>query len=379
MHRETLWSATGLLVCASLIALAVTAAACAVSSNEPLAIGFVGGLTGRTSDLGTAGRDGALLAVEQFNAAGGLDGRDVVLKIEDDKQDPVGVERAYRSLVERGVVAVIGPMTSSMGVEIAPLAAEIKVPVLSPTISTDALTGQDDWFFRLYPDNSSAAAELASVTRADLGDTHVAVIYDLANRAHTETWIENYAAAFRLLGGTVVATETITSGYVPEYKAAVSAALATEPDSVFLLANALDTALLATMLREHGFEGDVIASEWSATEVVVSYGGRAVEGMYFLNTIDTTLQSDRFLQFRGDFRERFGYEAGFASIHAFDAVNIVLSLLNASDSPQAFRDRLAVSATHDTLQGQTEMDQYGDVYGSYHLTTIRDGLFVPGP
>lgn len=366
-------------MCAGLVALAATAAGCAGPSNEPLAIGFVGGLTGRTSDLGTAGRDGALLAVEQFNAAGGLDGRDVVLTIEDDKQNPVGIERAYRSLVESGVIAVIGPMTSSMGVEIAPLADEFKVPVVSPTISTDDLTGQDDWFFRLYPDNSSAAAELASVTKVDLGDTAVAVVYDLANRAHTETWIENYTDAFRFLGGTVVATETITSGYVPEYKAAVAAALATEPDSVFLLANALDTALLATMLREHGFEGDVIASEWSATEVVVSYGGRAVEGMHFLNTIDIALQSDRFLQFRDEFRQRFGYEAGFASIHAFDAATIVLSLLEEAETPGAIRDRLAVSATYDTLQGQVEIDQYGDVYGSYHLTTIRDGLFVPGP
>lgn len=366
-------------MCASLIALALTAAGCGDWSTEPLAIGFVGGLTGRTSDLGTAGRDGALLAVEQFNAAGGLDGREVVLKIEDDKQNPVGIERAYRSLVESGVVAVIGPMTSSMGVDIAPLAAELKVPVVSPTVSTDDLTGQDDWFFRVYPDNSSAAAQLASVTKRDLGDTRVAVVYDLANRAHTETWIRNYTSAFRLLDGTIVATETITSGYVPEYEAAITAVVATKPDSVCLLANALDTALLATMLREHGFEGHVIASEWSATEVVVGYGGRAVEDMYFLNTVDTTLQSDRFLEFREAFKDRFGYEAGFASIHAFDATGIVLALLNGSDTPEAIRDRLAVPATYHTVQGEIEIDRYGDVGGSYYLTTIRDGLFVPEP
>lgn len=121
--------------------------------RPPLVIGYLGGLTGRSADLGVAGRDGALLAVEEFNAAGGVDGRKVRLAVANDKQNQDAARNAFRSLVRQNALCVIGPMTSSVAVAVAPLAAQSGTPLISPTTSTDALTGKDDLFYRLYPDN----------------------------------------------------------------------------------------------------------------------------------------------------------------------------------------------------------------------------------
>ena len=141
----------------------------ALQNHPPLVIGYLGGLTGRSADLGVAGRDGALLAVEEFNASGGVDGRRVRLAVEDDRLDQDAARDAFESLLRQGALCVIGPMTSSISVAVAPLALQSDTALISPTTSTDDLTGKRDHFFRLYPDNSGAATELARAVRNRLG------------------------------------------------------------------------------------------------------------------------------------------------------------------------------------------------------------------
>ena len=72
-------------------------------NTQPIKVGFVGGLTGRHSDLGITGRDGVIFAVEEINRAGGLNGRSVVLVIRDDKQDPEVARQVDKELIEENV------------------------------------------------------------------------------------------------------------------------------------------------------------------------------------------------------------------------------------------------------------------------------------
>lgn len=364
-----------LLVVTPVLLVCLAVSGC-TSGTDPIVIGYLGGLSGRTSDLGSAGRDGALLAVEEADLAGGIDGHRLELLPADDAQDATRAADAFKALESAGAVAVVGPMTSGIAVAVAPLADELGVPLVSPTTSTDALTGKKDWFYRLYPDNSSAARKLAAVVRDQLGHKRVAMIYDLANRAHTETWARNFTEEFTRLGGSVVASETIMSGALDTYDIAVDRALATDPQCVFVLANALDTARLATLLREGGLEDHLITSEWSATEVVIGYGGRAVEGMMFLNTFDRESTAPGYQDFAKRFRDRFGYEAGFASVHAYDATRLVISQLKGDPTRTALKARLDALRSYDAVQGVVKLDATGDVEREYFLMTIRDGVFV---
>ena len=78
------------------------------SQPKPVKIGFAGGLTGRLADLGTGGRDGALLATEDLNAAGGIKGARVELLVRDDKSDVQTALEVDRELLDAGVVAIVG-------------------------------------------------------------------------------------------------------------------------------------------------------------------------------------------------------------------------------------------------------------------------------
>lgn len=111
--------------------------------KKPVKIGFIGGLTGRVADLGTSGRDGVLLAVEEQNGKGGINGSPIELIIKNDRHDAETAKKVAMKLIDEGVTAVIGNMTSSMSVVTVPLINEHKVLMISPTTSTNSLTGQD--------------------------------------------------------------------------------------------------------------------------------------------------------------------------------------------------------------------------------------------
>ena len=80
----------------------------------PVKIGFLGGLTGPTADLGVAGRDSTLLAVEQLNQRGGLRGKPVELVAFDDRQQPKALPELAGHIRQAGLMGMVGPMTSSM-------------------------------------------------------------------------------------------------------------------------------------------------------------------------------------------------------------------------------------------------------------------------
>ena len=134
------WIITGILV-------GLLFSAC--GDKDPLLIGFVGGTSGRVADLGISGRDAVQLAVDQCNRAGGIHGRQVQLVMKDDQQDPDIARQAVQDMIRKGVAAVIGPMTSDMGLAVLPLLDEAGLLAVSPTATTRLFSGHDDYFSRV--------------------------------------------------------------------------------------------------------------------------------------------------------------------------------------------------------------------------------------
>ena len=86
----------------------------ACGPQEPIRIGFIGELTGNSADLGEAGRNGAMLAIEQANQSGGINGRPIELLARDTGSTPATAINSAKELLDARVVAVIGTMTSGM-------------------------------------------------------------------------------------------------------------------------------------------------------------------------------------------------------------------------------------------------------------------------
>lgn len=371
--RFILWPGLFLLT-----AIAVVSLGC--PPRKPLKLGFIGGLTGRSADLGTAGRDGAMLAVEQFNRAGGLNGQPVILETADDRQDPDTAQKALRSLIDSDCVAIIGPMTSQMAVAVLPISRQAGVALLSPTVSTDQLSGLEDTFFRLYPSGREAARQLAELAYQRFNLRRIAVVWDEGNRAFTGTWMANFAEAFTALGGQMVATLAFESGN-SAFAPLAQQVGASEAEGLFLLANAIDAGLFCQSLAKAGIQLPVLTSEWSVTSDLAAFGGRAIEGLVCLGSLNRDDRSERFLAFREAFRQRFGYEPGFAAVNGFDAANILLQGLRQGQRPQQLLQFLNSQRSFPILQGTLRLDAHGDAQRDLFPAIFRQGQFhtLPAP
>ena len=358
------------------VLLAICGALTGCTPPEPLRLGFLGGISGRVADLGIAGRNGAMLAVEMRNSSGGVNGRVVELIVEDDKQDPDLARKAVGRLLERKVEAIIGPMTSAMAVATVPLVNEAGLVMLSPTVTTTTLTGVDDHFLRVVASTTEYARISAAYHFDRLGLRHVAVAYDLHNRAYTEGWLADYRRAFELAGGTISTVLAFSSGQETSFADLAESLLRAKPEMVLILANSVDAALLAQQIRKRDAVVRIGTSEWAATERLIELGGRAVEGVVIAQFVDRDSTQPAYVAFCRRYVERFGQEPGFGGLAAFDAANVVLDALVARQPGQTLKQVILARGVFSGAQSEIRFDATGDAARETYLTTIRDGAFV---
>ena len=343
--------------------------------EPPLKIGFVGGLTGRIADLGVAGRDGVILAVEEKNLSGGIAGRKVELVVRDDRQDAASAEQAIHELNNQDVVAIIGPMTSAMAVVIQPLINANQLVTVSPTAKTDLLSGQDDFFLRVTTPLSRNAEQIAVHAVKVMNLKKIAVAYDVSNRAFTETWLHYFKTALLENGGQITVEEEFTSQPDVHFLPLAERMLATDPEGVLLLSNAIDTALLAQQIRKLESRVALFSSEWASTTDLLSFGGRAVNGMTSFHSFNANSQEPRYLAFKEKFTKRFGSAPSFATTLAYDAASFLFAGLEENPSRTGLKETLLTLGSFPGLQSEMTVNQYGDVERKLFLTVIENGQF----
>jgi branched-chain amino acid transport system substrate-binding protein len=278
------------------VVFAVCALSAGCRNEDPSRIGFIGGLTDANSDNGQAGLRGVTLAVEQFNRAGGLDGRMVEVIAKDDAQDADTAARATRDLVAAGVPAIIGPFTSSMALVTLPITGEAGVLQVSPTITSMTFHGRDDNLFRINRTTRDNARDYAKVMTGR-GLRKFAVAYDLRNRSFTESWLAEFRVALQSAGAEVVAAVPYESAADRDFAPVVRDMVAAGPDSLFFLSGALDVARLAQQARKQAPALPIGAAEWAATEHLIDLGGTVVEGLLVAQNFDRDDTSGRFTEF----------------------------------------------------------------------------------
>jgi branched-chain amino acid transport system substrate-binding protein len=344
--------------------------------REPVRIGFVGGISGRVADLGVGGRNGVLLAVEERNAHGGINGRQIELIIRDDEQNPETAGKVARELLGLKVEAIIGPMTSSMAKAVVPIVNEAGMVTVSPTVTTSDLSGVDDYFFRVLPDTRTYAPNTARFHFEKLGLRKAAIIYDLGNSSYTESWMTAFREAFEGLGGRIVAVDSFKSGGNVAFSPMVRDLLGHKPDLVVLVCSTVDAALLCQQVRKLAPRVTITVSEWGSTERFIELGGAAVEGVYIAQFVDYNDKTPRYLDFLASYRKRFGQEPGFSALGGYDAATVVMDALAACKKGASLKDAILAAASYEGVQRKIVLDRFGDTTSSTYITVVKGGRFV---
>jgi branched-chain amino acid transport system substrate-binding protein len=349
----------------------------ACQKKAPIRIGFLAGTSGKVADLGISGRDAAQMIVDICNREGGLKGRPVQLVVKDDQQDPEQARQAVKELIDAGVEALIGPMTSDMGLAVTPLLSEARLAAVSPTITTLKLSGLDDYFFRVAPTVRKTASQSADYHAQNTGIRRVAAIYDLNNRAYCENWLESFTANFTRQGGVIVKMVGFDTQSGATFLDLAKTLLDACPDGILIIANSMDAALICQQIRKIDKDLYITLADWGATERLLDLGGRAVEGVTVIQPFDRENKAPDFQAFRKAYRDRYHREPGFAGIGARDATHVVLTALKAKKKKEHLKDVILRLRKFDGLQGDLRFDDFGEIERSNAtISVIRNHRFV---
>jgi branched-chain amino acid transport system substrate-binding protein len=362
---------------ASLCALlGLMAVQTACSKPAPIQIGFVGGLSSRTSDLGISSLNGAILATELRNAAGGINGRPVELVVRDDDQKQEIAYQAVREMIGIRVAAIIGPLTSNMSIATIPLANDAGVVMISPTTTTNELTGKDDYFFRVLSPTATYATESARFHRNVLKHSKVAVIYDRQNSSYSESWLNDFRRVFEKEGGRVTLALPFRAETDSNLSSLARRLVENRPDGILIIANSVDVALLCKQIRSLAPDIPISTSDWSGTEQLIELGGKAVEGVTFTQYIDRFCIQPGYVAFRQNFLKRFRREPGFAGVTTYDATNVLFDALSRKKPGDNLKDTILSIRTFEGLQDPIVFNDNGEAERKVFMSIIRNGQFV---
>ena len=345
-------------------------------NSKPIQIGLAIELTGSRAVIGVAARNGATLAVDQINEAGGINGRPINLLIRDDKGDPGTARQVDAELVDEGVVAIIGHITSQQTLAVFEQMNQAKTILISPTTSSPDFDKQDDYFFRVMQTNTDFGIALGDYIYQQ-GIRKLAGVYDITNRSFSETLWNATRDEFIALGGEAVVEVEFSSPEAATPQAVAELIADYDTEAMMIIASDVDTALIVQYLSIAGIDAKIFGSSWAATDELLQKGGSAIEGMVLTALINDQDTSPNYLEFRNAYIERFGIDPGLGASHAYETVYILAEALKQTNGQkEGLQEALLAISNFQGVNGTITFDKYGDVHRDSYMVQVQDHQFV---
>jgi len=346
--------------------------------RPPWKVGFSGTLTGPFSELGVHGRNGLILKIEEVNQRGGVKGRPIELIIKDDRHDPKEALRVDQELIDLGVVAIIGHMTSAMTLSVMSLVEKEKILLISPTTSTPLLSKKDDLFIRVVGASNEPSKAIAKLALQQ-GLKKVGVLASIENKEYTIPYVEIFKAELEKEGGDVICLEKFGPDQRSIFSSLAEGVLRKGPDAIFIVASGTDTALFCQYIRMSNGKIPIFISGWALTQDLLLHGGRSVEGVWTFAYFPFVLENKAIEQFRQRYQARFNIEPNFASLLAYDAGEVLVRGLETAKepiTPNSLKDAILKIRRFESPSGPFELDEYGDPTIRYQFVKVEKGRFV---
>lgn len=361
-------------------ALLAVVAGAACGGSPDVNFGVIVSLQGIGTPYGTSIRNGIELAVEEVNAAGGIDvdhagTKPLRVDVRDAQSRPdVGVAMAHR-LIAAGVVATIGADVSDVTLAIAPLFQEAQQILLSPASSTPKLTSAGDFIYRNFPSDDLEALNVADYIFNKAGLREAAVIGDQSEFGLGQK--SAFIQRFRLLGGRDVGQESFPGDASDEQIAQAARSIVGAP-AIYIAAYSEDTARVARALRAAGSSAAIFGSGAVLADALMAAGGDAVEGLVFPRpSFDPEATGPGVAAFVQAYERRFGSIPDSYAAHGYDAVKILaLAVQEAGTDPGELRFYLNSMNPYEGVTGMTDFDDNGDVRKFHRMFRIEAGAVL---
>ena len=378
------------------VAMVMSMAACGASDSAPAAssgdaaaasfkLGSTGPITGDAAIYGQAVMNACQIAVDEINAAGGINGYPVEFKFEDDVADGETAVNAYNTLMDWGMQALVGTVTSGACISVSSKVYEDRVFALTPSASsTDVTAGKDNMFQLCFADPNQGSGSAVYMGN-NMADAKIAVIYrndDSYSQGIRDTFVSEAAN----LGLNVVYEGTFTADTATDFSVQLTAAQAAEADLVFLpiyyqpasvilsQAKAMDYA--PTFFGVDGMDGILTLEGFDAS---------LAEGVMLLTPFSADAEDELTKNFVAKYQELYGETPNQFAADGYDCIYAIKQALEAAEctpdmSAEEICDAMIAQFTSMSFNGLTGTDMTwsaaGEVSKMPTAVVIENGVYV---
>src|SRR5438552_5916987 len=323
-----------------------------------IVLGEVGSMTGTEATFGLSSANGIQLAIDEFNAKGGVKGRQLQVKVLDDQGRPEeAATAATRLIASEHVVALLGEVASTRSLFMAPKAQGAKVPMVSPSSTNPKVTQVGDYIFRACFIDPFQGYVMAKFVHDNLKLAKAAILKDVRND-YSVGLAQNFTEAFTKMGGQILATESYSSGDV-DFKAQLTNIKNAHPEVLYVPGYYTDVGLIARQAREAGITAPLTGGDGWDSEKLYEIGGAALEGSYFSNHYSVDDPSPRIQEFVAKFKKAYGGQVPDSlAAQAYDAAGMLFDAMKRAQdlTGPAIREAMAQTKDYKGVTGDITMD-----------------------
>ena len=361
-----------------LLGLAFSCSPQKTDDHSTIKIGFFGDLSGPTFNFGQSAMNGVLMAADEINQAGGINGHKIDIVMEDDKGSPELAAQVTGKLIDRDkVVAIIAAGASGNSLAAAPKAQSAHIPLIAPSSTNPAVTQAGDYIFRACFIDAFQGEVMAKFAANTLKAKKAAIMLDF-NSPYSRGLTEFFEFSFAKLDGQIVVKQSYSQGDA-DYRGQLSAIKAANPDVIYIPGYYGDVAIIAKQARQLGLTQPLLGADgWDAPELW-ELGGDALNGCYISNHYSVDDPSENIQKFVHDYRQRFGNLTPDAhAALAYDALRFLAEAIQKAGTieGQKLRDALAATKNFPGVTGIISMDQDRNAVKPAVILKLEDGRYI---
>ena len=362
------------ILIASIVIASLLSACQPAATGDKVRVGVFMSLTGTTANFGISSVNGIKLATEEVNAAGGINGKQIELLVQDDRSDAQEAATIVTKFVTQDQVhAILGEVASSRSIAAAPIAQNAKIPMLTPSSTNPEVTKKGDFIFRSCFIDPVQGAAIAQFAAKSLNAKTAAIMVDRKNDYSTglEEVIND---VFTKMGGKIVATQSYQEGD-QDFNAQLTSLKGSNPEVIFVPGYYNDVGLIAKQARDKGITVPLIGGDgWDSTQLY-AIGGSALNGSYFTNHYSPYDTDPKVQKFVNDYKAKYNTVPDALAATAYDAAHIMFDAIKRSKSLNGpdIRDALAGTKDYPGVTGTVTFNQNRDAVKPIVMIEIKDG------
>lgn len=327
------------------------------SNTDTIKIGSIGPLTGESSIGGLDELDGKKMAVEDFNAKGGINGKKVELFSEDDASQPSQSAAAAMKLINQNkVVALVGAQNSNCTLAIMEVLSKYKIPGVTPGSSSPTITSSgNQWITRAFPGDEIQAGALVTYAKDKMSVKKIGVLY--VNDDFGKGGLKAITAAAEKQGIQVVSESFM--GEDKDMRTQLTKLRNANIDGLFIWCQYVPGSLIMKQAREMAWNVQFYGSTGILHSKTAELSGGAYAGTINSVPFIPNLPDPEKQNWVKRYKDKFSKEPSQNSARAYDATMLLLEAIKRANSsdPKVIQEAIRSTQDYPGLQGKISIDK----------------------